>query len=125
MSDERKPLWNEERMSRECFAAHVAALRVGVLTEDVITHAYESTSLKMRDEYEAALAEKDARIAALERKLSICSEYADNLRQDREAYIQYADERIAELERQLAEAQGDAEYWHGMYLNDGENADDE
>lgn len=42
-----------------------------------------------------------------------------------EAALAERDERIRQLEAQLAEAKGDAEYWHGMYLNDGENADDD
>lgn len=43
------------------------------------------------------------------------------MRDQYETVLAERDERIRQLEAQLAEAKGDAEYWHGMYLNDGEN----
>lgn len=116
-----EPMWDKDRIAHEVLRRskhHSETSADWGFLEVRVMGAYVCEELlhQLRDSYEAKLAQQAAQIERDEAQIAMLQEMVGQQAIDatRDGW------RIAELERQLAEAKGDAEYWHGMFVNGGE-----
>lgn len=116
-----EPMWDKERIAHEVLHKskhHSETSADWGFLEVRVMGAYVCEELlhQLRDSYEVKLAQQAARIERDEAQIAMLQEMVGQQAIDatKDGW------RIAELERQLAEAKGDAEYWHGMFVNGSE-----